>query len=209
MFSRKETIDPKEWTYASGKTSYSYDLSGNVDLVVHIMASDDVCVGLDTKHGYLPIYRGSRGRVSVRVRDVTGLRIDAPRTARIAHRVEVRDLMKGTTLSDYRPVRLTPPAPVPIELKSLVRNAIASQLASQGVQTIDIDEDDDLSLDVPDQDDFGPGWMDEDEPFNPHGRPQDPRHDDSEQAAPAAPPGNAESAAPAQAPAATSGSDTP
>lgn len=209
MFANKPVIDPKELTFETGKAHYSYALGGNVDGVIHLYASEPVSVGLVTGPGYIPIWSGERGRVPFRCRDVSELRVDASKSAKIAVRIETRDLDKGSTLRDYTKLELIPPAPIPLELKALVRSAVAEQYSQQGITTIDVDDDDDLSDDVPDQDDLGPGYMDEDEALHPHGSPSDSVAPEPSQAASGPIESTGVPAAPSPEPATTTNGDTP
>lgn len=147
------------------KTEVELPKDSVIDLWVEWYCSSPVVVYLKYATGLdVPYATSASGFFSLRTVNLLSVLFVKPKDADGVGCVQFKDLAvkeKG----DWTPVAIAPPPPLSVQLSSLIDNQVKAQLERMGVlnEKIDISDEDNLEEDV-DADEFGGGYMEEEEP---------------------------------------------
>lgn len=167
--SKRMKIDSGQFTLLSGKTKYEVEVpfAEHIDVWVEWKCDKEVTAWLYFANGItMPYAVATSGHFNVQTNDLLSIVLTTEKSATLCVAVSTKDLSKREKL-DYTPVEIAPPAPGQLQLASVLTAEVRRQLAAMGVlkdTVIDVDEEDDLEDDLPEEDDQGEGYMDVEEP---------------------------------------------
>lgn len=168
MKPQRYEIDPDQMTLMCGKESYVVDLpDGDYDIHLRWWADGNVVCWFNFDDARsVPVLDGKRADQTLRAKALRTVELSCEKKTTVCAMISYKDLNRADML-DYTPVEITPPPPGQIQLSHLISQAVQEQLIAMGVPTtaaLQLDEDDNLEVDDEEADEFGSGYM-EDEDF--------------------------------------------
>lgn len=165
MSYKRQKIDPDQFVMLHGKEKHELELvPGVLDLWVQWYADRDVVVTLLYTDGKkIPYSNGLRGQFNVQTFNVLSILLECTKSTTVCVCVSYRDMAVKEKL-DFTKLVIAPPAPAMLKLQHMVRTEVAK--LTGGDDTIEIGDEDNLE-DEGEADDFGGGYMEDEEPLTP------------------------------------------
>lgn len=152
-------FDPDQWMILTGKEKHELELvPGWLDVWVDWKADADVQVWLYFTDGKrVPYAGGKAGHFCVRTLNVLSVVLETLKRTTVSVCVSYQELSKK---EKGDPTRITVQVPPPAVLS--LQESVRRELIKLGLdhEQIEVDDEDNLEDDIPDEADFGEGYMD-------------------------------------------------
>jgi len=166
---KRQTFDEGQFTLLSGSLKHEVELvPGDLDLWVEWFSDGLVTVWLLFQSGKrIPYSQAASGSFNLKVRDVISLILEVnTKSSTIAASVLMKELAIKDKL-DYTPVEIAVPKKAQMDLSALMSAEVRKQLTAMGIaapgDTLEVEDEDNLEEEIPDE--FGPGYMEDEEPL--------------------------------------------
>lgn len=163
-------IPDSQYTMLHGGDKHEVELPhGDLDLWMEWYADKECVVWLYFDNGLtMPYANGMRGHFNVKTSNALSVVITCAKSATVVTCVKCKNLAV-VEQADWTPVEIVPPRRAELQISALVSEQVRRELENMGVLTddkLEIGEEDNLEDDYDDEG-FGPGFMEEEEPASP------------------------------------------
>jgi len=159
-----------QFTMLSGSDKHEVELPhGEIDIWCEWYSDKECVVWIYYDSGLtIPYASGMKGHFNVKTVGAISLVLACPKSATVVTCVKTKNLNPAQHM-EWTPVEIIPPRPAEMQISALVNDQVRRELERLGVLTddkLEIGEEDNLE-DEDEDEGFGPGFMEEEEPLNP------------------------------------------